>query len=343
MENYKIDFVMIWVDGGDPEWIKSKNFHSGKKSSVTDDRDARYRDWENLKYWFRAVEKFAPWVNHVYFITCGHVPEWLNLDYEKITHIRHEDYMPEEYLPTFSSHPIELCINRIKELSEHFVYFNDDMFITRPVKPELFFRNGKPVHSAHLHCTRPGKVGNIMPHIYLNSTEVINSHIDMKKSLSDNKKKWFSVRKNGIKTIAENLICSNYQMWPGFTNEHVAVPLLKSTLDEVWRLEPDKLDRTCRHKFRDVRDVSQYTFRYWQLASGNFEPEKAENLGIKIEIGSNDNSLKKMCDAIENQKYNLVCVNDDGHLQTYEDFEYAKNEINKSFDKILPEKSLFER
>lgn len=39
-----------------------------------DNRVIRYRDWENLKYWFRGVETFAPWVNKVYFITYGHIP-----------------------------------------------------------------------------------------------------------------------------------------------------------------------------------------------------------------------------------------------------------------------------
>ena len=56
--------------------------------------------------------------------------------------------MPEEYLPTFSSHPIELNIHRIKGISDKIVYFNDDMFLTDAVKPELFFKNGKAGTSA---------------------------------------------------------------------------------------------------------------------------------------------------------------------------------------------------
>ena len=39
-ENYPIDFVVTWVDGNDP--------------------NVRFRDWDNMQYWFRAVEKFAP-------------------------------------------------------------------------------------------------------------------------------------------------------------------------------------------------------------------------------------------------------------------------------------------
>ncbi|MBQ6357217.1 MAG: capsule biosynthesis protein CapK, partial [Solobacterium sp.] len=40
--------------------------------------DNRFKDWGLFKYWFRGVEKFAPWVNKIYFITWGHVPTWLD-------------------------------------------------------------------------------------------------------------------------------------------------------------------------------------------------------------------------------------------------------------------------
>ena len=101
--DYPIDFVLLWVDDSDPEWRKLRKQYSPDSDFLVDDSEARYRDWETLKYWFRGVEKFAPWVNKIYFVTCGHVPSWLNLDAEKLVHVKHEDYIPKEYLPTFSS------------------------------------------------------------------------------------------------------------------------------------------------------------------------------------------------------------------------------------------------
>ena len=114
----KIDFVIPWVDGSDREWQKEKQRYSGNLAQ--DDRDIRFRDWGMLKYWFRGVEKYAPWVNNIYFVTCGHLPSWLNTSHPKLKIIRHSDYMPADYLPTFSSHPIELNMHRIKDLSEYF-------------------------------------------------------------------------------------------------------------------------------------------------------------------------------------------------------------------------------
>jgi hypothetical protein len=101
-----------------------------------------------MKYFFRGVEKFAPWVNNVFFVTFGHYPTWLNLKHPKLKFIKHEDYIPKRYLPTFNSHTIELNYHRINELSNHFVYFNDDMFIINHMNQSDFFENGVPKHIA---------------------------------------------------------------------------------------------------------------------------------------------------------------------------------------------------
>ena len=96
MEN-KIDFVIPWVDGSDEAWLSERRKYSPDKETGS---TSRYRDWDNLQYWFRGVEKFAPWVNHVYFVTCGHIPKWLNLSNPKLTVIRHEEFIDPESIPT---------------------------------------------------------------------------------------------------------------------------------------------------------------------------------------------------------------------------------------------------
>ena len=54
-----IDFVIIWVDGNDKQWQEEKAKYDGK--TVTNaNSEVRFRDWDNLQYWFRGVEKFAP-------------------------------------------------------------------------------------------------------------------------------------------------------------------------------------------------------------------------------------------------------------------------------------------
>ena len=111
-----IDFVITWVDGSDPAWQqeKRKTLEACGLKSAADDRKERYRDWNNLQYWFRGVEQFAPWVRKVHFVTWGHLPEWLNTSAPKLNIVNHEDFIPEEFRPTFNSHTIEWNLHRIQ-------------------------------------------------------------------------------------------------------------------------------------------------------------------------------------------------------------------------------------
>ena len=112
MENQGIDFVITWVDGSDPEWEKEKNTYlSGAMALYNNER--RYRDWQLLRFWFRGTEKFAPWVRKIHFVTWGHIPEWLNTHHEKLRIINHTDFIPRQYLPTFNSNTIDLCLHKI--------------------------------------------------------------------------------------------------------------------------------------------------------------------------------------------------------------------------------------
>lgn len=124
----KIDFVVTWLDANDPIWRESYNKYRG---GVHKEDRGRYRNWDLFRYWFRAVENYAPWVNKVFLVTNGKFPDWINAKHPKLVLIKHTDYMPEKYLPTFNSRAIELNFHCIPGLSEHFVYFNDDMFTGR--------------------------------------------------------------------------------------------------------------------------------------------------------------------------------------------------------------------
>src|SRR5699024_6779837 len=192
MQN-KIDFILPWVDGNDKLWQYKKSKYENNDS--TDKRTLRYRDWDNLQYWFRGVEKFAPWVNKVHFITWGHVPKWLNTDHSKINIVKHEDYIPAKYLPTFSSHTIELNLHRIKGLSEQFIYFNDDMFIINKINPIDFFETNLPKDIAVL---RPN-ISNFRystSAIEANNMEIINTKYKKNKAIKRNFFKWFSFKYN---------------------------------------------------------------------------------------------------------------------------------------------------
>ena len=331
----EIDFVIPWVDGSDPAWQKERCQFDPKAGSSNGTNDARFRDWDLLRYWFRAVEKYAPWVHRIYFVTWGHLPKWLNTDNEKLVIVNHREYMPAEYLPTFNANTIELNFHRIPGLAEQFVYFNDDMFLGKPVQPEDFFRDGKPRDAFILDAINfsPNTAG----HYIANDMELINKYFTPRQVL---KKLAFSQvynlsykPRNLYRTLA-------LRQWPWFTGlyaDHSATSFLKSTYEELWEKEPETLHKTCMDKFRTKNNVNQWLFKYWQLVTGNFVPRGIDFSGVyhlKAEV------CPELLQAIEDQRYGIVCINDTEETRNVEAHKAA---IKKAFEKHLSQTSSFEK
>ena len=327
--NFDIDFIVPWVDGSDPQWIEEFNKYCPEDKRILDVREERYRDNGLLKYWFRGIEKFAPWVRKVHFVTCGQKPEWLNLNAPTLHWVKHEDYIPREYLPVFSSHPIELIMHKIPDLAEHFVYFNDDVFLTAPIKETFFFKNGLPCDSAIL-----GTIGvSTIKHILFNDNNLINSHFNKAEVIKEHFAKWINL-KYGIHLI-RTLCLLPFSGFSGFYNPHFASPYTKSLLEEVWGKFPDKLTQTMQNRFRSEQDVNQYLFQDYRFCTGEFYPIHPNK--SKMCFNLNDN-IETISTSIKKQKYKQIVLND----CDCEDFDLKIKEINSAFESILPEKSTFE-
>ncbi len=331
-----IDFVMPWVDGNDPAWQKEKARYQGK---VTDDSNSvnRFRDWELLPYWFRTVEKFTPWVRKVHFITWGHVPAFLNTDHPKLHIVRHEDYLPTEYRPTFNANTIELNIHRIDGLAEHFVYFNDDMYLLRPMAESSFFRDDLPcTYGAEVPFSVTGQPG-IWQHLILNDLRAINTHFHKTTQVQKNARKYrnsvYGIKTN-IRTLAvEKLFPERFL---GFQNLHAPAPFLKRTFEEIWHEESILLNETSKHRFRTSDDVNQWLCLWWQVASGDFRPCRVDNL---VEGITADN-IDRLCNCIKLQKHDMICLNDSDEDVS---FNELAEQLKFAFETVLPEKSSFER
>jgi len=99
----------------------------------------RFEDHDELRYSLRSVEKHASWVRHIFIVTNGQIPSWLNLDDERVTVVSHSDiFLNKSHLSTFSSPAIESHLHRIPCLSEWFIYMNDDILFGSDVWPDDF-------------------------------------------------------------------------------------------------------------------------------------------------------------------------------------------------------------
>lgn len=337
-----IDFVVTWLDSSDPKWQEEFRKYKGI-TTTADQSKARYRDWDLFRYWFRAVEKYAPWVHKVYLITNGKFPDWINPEHSKLVLVRHSDYIPEQFLPTFNSRTIEFYMNRIKGLSEHFVYFNDDMFINAPITSEYYFKNGLPCDNnaeTIINTTRYNLVGKfgISVSLYTN-TCVINGHFNRRKVIVKSPRRWFGMHL-GFVGVINSLILSFFPrgLFSGFFLRHIEQPYLKSIFDDAWEKEATMLLESST-RFRERATLTPYFFRYWQLASNKFYPKKL-NEGRKLMLGVDD--ISDIEKTLKNSKIKSVCLNDTAYCKE-NDQELIKTRLHCLFEAKLPQKSKYEK
>lgn len=132
-----VDVVITWVDDRQPGYGELLTSHAAAPADLD---PARTRDnLDILRFGLRALEHHAPWVRHVYLLTCRpQVPRWLIKDHPKLTVVHHDEVMPAALLPTFNSFAIISHMHLIPGLSENFLYLEDDMVFLRSVERESF-------------------------------------------------------------------------------------------------------------------------------------------------------------------------------------------------------------
>ncbi|XP_060603821.1 N-acetylglucosamine-1-phosphotransferase subunits alpha/beta-like [Ruditapes philippinarum] len=141
-EQEDVDVVYTWVNGSDPAFIKDFQMMMKMQNKAKPEVLAlnRYNDWGTLKYSMRSVEKNAPWIRHIYLLTNGQVPDWLDLNSPRISIVTHADiFTNKSDLPAFTSPAIESHIHRIQGLSNRFLYMNDDIILPTKVYMSDFY------------------------------------------------------------------------------------------------------------------------------------------------------------------------------------------------------------
>lgn len=341
-KQFEIDFVITWVDGSDPAWKKEKNEYASRENvqtaqaDSTDARDERYRDYGLLAYWLRGVEKFAPWVRKIHFVTWGHLPEWLDTTNPKLNIVKHEDFIPNEFLPTYNTNAIELNFHRIEGLAENFVYFNDDMFVIDHIKDSYFFKDGKACDLLAFQPVVANPDNPVMSHMLLNNTLVLSKHFDKRANVRKQPGKYFKIGYPPL-YFFYNLLELAFPRYTGFFTVHGPAPFYKQTYRDLWEIEEQQLRDTSKNRFRSKDDLTDYLFRDWQKLCGNFY---AQNLLKDFAYFDLCEDNRRLYRTIRLQKKKIICIND---ANDKIDFETTRKELAEMFEKILPEKSSFEK
>ncbi len=231
---FPVDVVFTWVDDSDCQWREKKdsyqnnvNYQIGQYASDK----ARFSNHNELKYSIKSVLKNLPWVRNVFIITDNQNPSWIVETSDKIKIIDHREIIKGIHLPTFNSHVIEAHLHLIPNLSEHFIYFNDDVFVARELPIGHFFRN-KNISSLFL----------------------------SEKSLVGMSEKGIMTPTLQASIFSRELLKKHYNCDVDTPLVHTYVPLTKSMFEKTWLLYEDEIKSFLSSKFRGVRDLNLATF-----------------------------------------------------------------------------------
>ena len=307
----KVDFVFPYVDGNDPIWQEVYKEERRKNDLPTRISNVRFRQWDNLKYLFRGIEKFAPWIGNVYMIVSNkeQVPEWVNTD--EVNIVLHSDIIPEQFLPTFNSCTIEMFLGNIKGLSERFIYANDDMFFLRAAEEEDYFVNAVPKLSAKF----DKGLDTMFKKVEWKCLKIAADHFKIK--LPDPEEQFLKL-------------------------PHTFFPMNKETVNVVHKLFKPEIYNSCS-QFRKAKNFNQYLYTYYQIFSGSYlEGERTYKYTSFRDKEYTLDKAREIANDIIEQKYDSICINDVSEFKSEAVFDAIKGIINDAFEQILPDKSKYE-
>jgi hypothetical protein len=314
--NFPVDIVYTWVDLEDPAFRDQLAAYlpPGYATNRTTMSEARFACHEELRYSLRSIERFAPWFNHIYIVTNGQVPAWLKA-HPKVTLIAHDQILEPGYLPTFNSHVIESALHRIPNLSEHYIYFNDDVLLIRPMAPTDAFTSGGIAYG----FISTNQIGKGAPAPSETATE------------------W------GAKN-ARNLIRREW----GFNFDrrfaHMYHPQCRSVAEDCERLFAVEYDRFRRNRFRHQGDLLCCSFLHPYVGYVTGHTLLTQESGWYVRV--RDRSAPEAYDAILADRArpggrSAMCLNDclapDGELPDY------KQVLLRFLETCYPQPSAFER
>ena len=142
---WDIDVVYLWSDPSDSVW-------SAKRDEVlrSEQRDdyccielqtvAPKMTLDELRYSLRSVDTHLSGVRYIHMVVDGQGPDWVDLEHPRIRVIQAKDIITDgNHYPNYNTQAIESYFFNIPDLSERFIYFNDDFFLHRNMGVDEFF------------------------------------------------------------------------------------------------------------------------------------------------------------------------------------------------------------
>jgi hypothetical protein len=278
--DFPIDVVFSWVDGEDPAWQAKRDIAMGRNPDERHHQahgDHRFISRDELRYSLRSIEQFAPWVRNVYLVTDDQRPEWLVDDPSVIQVVDHRDvFTDHSVLPTFNSHAIGSRLHHIDGLSEHFLYFNDDVMLGREVGPDLFF------------------LSNGLSRFFPSSVKVDYS--------ADPEP--HEVAGRNIRSLLER----DFGRSTAPAMQHTPQALRRSVLEELENRYPEAFATTLASRFRGPSDIAASAFHhYYSYLTGRAVPGQVTYTYVSLAKRSAASQFREI---LARRAFDVLCVGD---------------------------------
>ena len=313
-----IDVVYLWVDGADPVWRNRRQQayaawvqQHPDELAVFGNAAGRYRDNGELLFNLRALEKFFPGHGHVYLVTDGQTPVWLQPS-NRLTVVDHRDLIPAADGGVFDSGHIESYLHRIAGLSERFFYLNDDVFFGATVDPGAWFGDRLKVFAE---ATPVPDYPAPQPH----ETALVNASLQSRD--------WMTRR------------------YPAYRHDsrvysHAPRPMLKSAMRELEQMAPELFARVRSTRFRAWRipPIVPDLLPRWMVHVGYAD----QQILNPLHISTGDPRAAEQLGTLRAKfgRLPFFCINDTCDDAADDDLRLRR--IADTLNDLLPEPSSFE-
>lgn len=298
--NSPIDLIVTYVNCSDSNWAREFTKHTGSFLPPPE----RFRSWGTLKYLFRGIAKYMPFIRNVVLVVSrqSQVPVWI--DTTKVRVVYHEDFIPKQYLPTFNSCTIESFFWNIPGLADRVLYLNDDMFPINMMQESDFFTGEIP----HITFKNPVPCLNIM------YRRQCRASIDL---------------------VTSALGLPEYKKDEVFLPMHIASPFTRASMDMIRSVSEAALPKTITVT-RNSKNVNQYIYLYYYYFANR-------RVGTSVKFryfDMNESTIKAIMSEIADNTNQMICLNDTDKIRDYARIKY---QLNSSFERKFQSSCKYER
>ena len=268
----KIDAVITWVDGSEPNY-KLKLEENLKNKKII---NRQYTQANEIDFCVASIIKFAPFVRKIFIVTDKQKPRFSGIRHmvslEKIEIIDHEEIFRDnlDCMPSFNIRSIDALLFKIKNLSDKFIYFNDDMFLVKETTKEDWFKDNKAILTGSWAKTYNKQLIKTISHKIKNLLNIRPSF-------------------NAAQSKAANIVGFHNKYFKSF---HCGRPQIKSVIKDFYDKNPQRLTNQIRYKFRDGRQYMPYSLCWHLLIKENLYIESSTNKLVEINKSRNLSAIK---------------------------------------------------